>query len=43
MKRSLLSLAATAAALCAAGPAGAQTVLTVSSWVPPTHAMSVAQ
>ena len=42
MKRSLLSLAATAA-LCAAGTAGAQTVLTASSWVPPTHALSVAQ
>jgi TRAP-type transport system periplasmic protein len=42
MKRSLLSLAATAA-LCAAGTAGAQTVLTTSSWVPPTHALSVAQ
>jgi TRAP-type transport system periplasmic protein len=42
MKRSLLSLAATAA-LCAAGTTGAQTVLTTSSWVPPTHALSVAQ
>jgi TRAP-type transport system periplasmic protein len=42
MNRSLLSLAATAA-LCAAGTAGAQTVLTASSWVPPTHALSVAQ
>ena len=42
MKRSLLSLAATAA-LCGAGTAGAQTVLTTSSWVPPTHALSVAQ
>jgi TRAP-type transport system periplasmic protein len=29
--------------LCAAGTAGAQTVLTTSSWVPPTHALSVAQ
>jgi TRAP-type transport system periplasmic protein len=42
MKRSLPFLAATAA-LCAAGTAGAQTVLTTSSWVPPTHALSVAQ
>jgi len=42
MKRSLLVVAATAA-LAAALPAGAQTVLTVSSWVPPTHALSVAQ
>lgn len=42
MKRNLLSLAA-AAALCAALPAGAQTVLTVSSWVPPTHSLSIAQ
>jgi TRAP-type transport system periplasmic protein len=43
MKRRLLPIAATAAVLCAAGPAGAQTVLTLSSWVPPTHALSVAQ
>jgi TRAP-type transport system periplasmic protein len=42
MKRSLLSLAALAF-FCAAGAAQAQTVLTVSSWVPPTHALSVAQ
>ncbi|HEY0823156.1 MAG TPA: TRAP transporter substrate-binding protein [Ramlibacter sp.] len=42
MKRSLLSLAA-AAALCSAGAAGAQTVLTTSSWVPPTHALTMAQ
>jgi TRAP-type transport system periplasmic protein len=41
MKRPLLFLAATAA--FAAGPAIAQTVLTVSSWVPPTHALSVSQ
>jgi len=40
MKRSLLPLAA---ALCAAGTAGAQTVLTTSSWVPPTHALTLAQ
>jgi len=42
MKRSLLSLAA-AAALCTAGGAGAQTVLTLSSWVPPTHSLTIAQ
>lgn len=42
MKRSLLSLSAMAA-FCVAGTAGAQTVLTASSWVPPTHALSVAQ
>jgi TRAP-type transport system periplasmic protein len=41
MKR-LLSIVAGSAAL-AAGPAAAQTVLTASSWVPPTHALSVAQ
>lgn len=40
MKRILFSLAAAAA--CAA-PASAQTVLTTSSWVPPTHALTVAQ
>jgi TRAP-type C4-dicarboxylate transport system substrate-binding protein len=42
MKRSLLSLAAAAAA-CGSFPVGAQTVLTTSSWVPPTHALTVAQ
>jgi TRAP-type C4-dicarboxylate transport system substrate-binding protein len=42
MKRSLLSLAA-AAAFGIAGSAGAQTVLTLSSWVPPTHALTIAQ
>lgn len=42
MKRHLLSLAALAA-LCGAGSAGAQVVLTVSSWVPPTHALTTAQ
>jgi TRAP-type C4-dicarboxylate transport system substrate-binding protein len=42
MKRHLFSLAA-AAALCMAGSAGAQTVLTLSSWVPPTHSLSIAQ
>lgn len=41
MKHRLLSLAALGA--FAAAPAGAQTVLTTSSWVPPTHALSVAQ
>ncbi|NML46296.1 TRAP transporter substrate-binding protein [Ramlibacter sp. G-1-2-2] len=41
MKRHLVPAAALAALACA--PAGAQTVLTVSSWVPPTHALSVAQ
>lgn len=41
MKRSALSLAAAAALL--AGPVAAQTVLTVSSWVPPTHSLSLAQ
>src|SRR4051794_4567642 len=42
MKR-MLSTLAVAAALCGAGTASAQTVLTLSSWVPPTHALSVAQ
>ena len=42
MNRSLLS-AATLAVLAAAAPAGAQTVLTASSWVPPTHSLSIAQ
>ena len=42
MKRHLLSLAAAATAL-AGGTVAAQTVLTVSSWVPPTHALSVSQ
>ncbi len=40
MKRFALSAAAAA---LVAGPAAAQTVLTVSSWVPPTHSLSVAQ
>ncbi|TFZ04780.1 TRAP transporter substrate-binding protein [Ramlibacter rhizophilus] len=43
MKRSLFSLAATAAVFAVSAPAGAQTVLTTSSWVPPTHALTVAQ
>ena len=42
MKRFRLSLLAVAAAL-AAPLAGAQTVLTVSTWLPPTHGMSMAQ
>ncbi|MEJ7929836.1 TRAP transporter substrate-binding protein [Ramlibacter sp. AN1015] len=42
MQRSLLAASATAAFLAAA-PASAQTVLTTSSWVPPTHALTVAQ
>lgn len=42
MKRQFVSLAA-AAACCAALPAAAQTTLTLSSWVPPTHALTVAQ
>jgi TRAP-type C4-dicarboxylate transport system substrate-binding protein len=42
MKRSLLSLSAAAAALVC-GPAAAQTVLTVSTWLPPSHGMSMAQ
>lgn len=41
MKRPLLFFAAAAA--LASGPLAAQTVLTVSSWVPPTHSLSVAQ
>ena len=42
MKRLRFSLVAVAAAL-AAPLAGAQTVLTVSTWLPPTHGMSMAQ
>ena len=42
MKRFRLSLVA-AAAVLAAPLAGAQTVLTVSTWLPPTHGMSMAQ
>ncbi len=41
MKRIALALAAGAA--FAALPASAQTVLTTSSWVPPTHALTLAQ
>ena len=40
MKRSLFCVAAGA---LLAGPVAAQTVLTVSSWLPPTHGMSIAQ
>ncbi|WP_137896313.1 TRAP transporter substrate-binding protein [Ramlibacter sp. 2FC] len=42
MKRTSKTLIATAAALTA-GLAGAQTVLTASSWVPPSHSLSLAQ
>ncbi|MGV3497652.1 MAG: TRAP transporter substrate-binding protein [Hydrogenophaga sp.] len=42
MKFSFL-LATSAAALLAAAPAAAQTVFSVSSWVGPTHTLSVAQ
>ena len=42
MKRLSFSLVAVAAAL-AAPLAGAQTVLTVSTWLPPTHGISMAQ
>ncbi len=42
MKRSTLTFAALAI-LLAAGSAGAQTVLTASSWIFPTHALSMAQ
>ncbi|MEN9780150.1 MAG: TRAP transporter substrate-binding protein [Burkholderiaceae bacterium] len=41
MKKLLPALAASA--LMAAGGASAQTVFTVSSWVPPTHGLSTAQ
>ena len=42
MKKVLLSVSVAAAALCA-GVSQAQTVLTASSWVPPTHGLSVSQ
>jgi TRAP-type C4-dicarboxylate transport system substrate-binding protein len=42
MKRLALALAA-AAAFAASSPASAQTVLTLSSWVPPGHALTLAQ
>ncbi len=38
-----IRFAITACALAAAGAASAQTVFTASSWVPPTHTLSVAQ
>lgn len=41
MKR--IALAALAGAAFAALPASAQTVITLSSWVPPTHALTLAQ
>ena len=41
MKR--LAFAVAAGAALAAGSASAQTVLTTSSWVPPTHALTLAQ
>ena len=43
MKRHLLSLAAATLLLGAGSAARADTVLTVSSWVPPTHALSIAE
>src|SRR5688500_18576662 len=42
MKRILFPAAALATAFACA-PAAAQTVLTLSTWVPPTHALSMAQ
>jgi TRAP-type C4-dicarboxylate transport system substrate-binding protein len=42
MKHSLAWLSATAL-LCVAAPVRADTVLTTSSWVPPTHALTLAQ
>jgi TRAP-type transport system periplasmic protein len=42
MKRILIPAAALAAAL-SAGPAAAQTVLTLNSWVPPNHSLTVTQ
>jgi len=42
MNRSHLTFVAAAAAMLA-GTVGAQTVFTVSTWVPPTHSLSVAQ
>ena len=43
MRRSLLHFSLAALACWAAAPAAAQTVLTTSSWVPPTHALTTAQ
>jgi TRAP-type C4-dicarboxylate transport system substrate-binding protein len=42
MHRHLLTLSAAAAALVC-GPVAAQTVFTVSTWVPPSHSLSTAQ
>ncbi len=42
MKRQVMSLCGAAALLACAGTS-AQTVLTVSSWVPPSHSLSMAQ
>jgi TRAP-type transport system periplasmic protein len=43
MKRFALAAAAAAVTSLFAGAAGAQTVLTVSSWLPPSHALSTTQ
>ena len=43
MKKTLLRFAPLAAACLAAGAAQAQTVLQVSTWLPPTHGATVAQ
>ena len=43
MKRRRLALAVLSTAALAGGAASAQTVFTVSSWVPPTHTLSMAQ
>lgn len=43
MRRSLFSLSLATLACWAAAPASAQTVLTTSSWVPPTHGLTLAQ
>ncbi|MCA0212663.1 MAG: TRAP transporter substrate-binding protein [Proteobacteria bacterium] len=43
MRRCLIALAAVAAATGFTTAAQAQTVLTVSSWLPPTHTLSMAQ
>jgi TRAP-type C4-dicarboxylate transport system substrate-binding protein len=43
MRHPILTRAAAAAALLAAGAASAQTVLTLSSWVPPAHTLTETQ
>lgn len=43
IRRSCLTAAAAAAALAIAAPAAAQTTLTYSTWVPPSHGLSVWQ